>query len=198
MRNPDAPADNDGHATPPALPSRVEPYTVVADIDFAEGPSFDAAGNLYFVNYLRNGTIGRKTPDGTVSVWCETGGQANGLKVDAQGWISAADYGGKRVLRIHPDGQPIQPLSTTHGDWYADYSHGVRLVGKIMLIDGEPRKVAEVLRDPELSPLLCDEGALKRVRYRTEEGPGQMKWWPKLPPPDPPPSAALSTRNDGS
>jgi len=98
-------------AQAPPLPEKIVPYPVVADIDFAEGPIFDAKGNLYFVNYIRNGTIGRKTPDGTVSVWCEIGGQANGLKVDAEGYIIAADYGGKRILRIHPDGKRIQVVA---------------------------------------------------------------------------------------
>jgi sugar lactone lactonase YvrE len=95
----------------PPLPERLEPYPVVAGIDFAEGPIFDAQGNLYFVNYLRNGTIGRRTPDGTIHVWCETGGQANGLKVDATGYVIAADYGGRRILRIPPDGKPIEVLT---------------------------------------------------------------------------------------
>src|SRR3954471_14637941 len=95
----------------PPLPDRMEPYPVVAGIGFAEGPIFDAHGNLYFVNYLRNGTIGRRTPDGTVHVWCETGGQANGLKVDTAGRVIAADYGGKRILRIHPDGKQIEVVT---------------------------------------------------------------------------------------
>lgn len=95
----------------PPIPENIVPYPVVADIDFAEGPTFDSQGNLYFVNYIRNGTIGRKTPDGTVSVWVETGGQANGLKVDAEGHVIAADYKGKRILRISPDGQRIAVLA---------------------------------------------------------------------------------------
>jgi gluconolactonase len=98
----------------PPLPERLEPDPVVAGIDFAEGPIFDAAGNLYFVNYVRNGTIGRRTPDGTVHVWCETGGQANGLKVDTDGYVIAADYGGRRILRIHPDGRQIEVLTQNY------------------------------------------------------------------------------------
>ncbi len=98
-------------ATAPPLPDRVEPQPVVADIAFAEGPIFDQAGNLYFVNYLSLGTIGRRTPDGTVSVWVHTGGQANGLKVDGRGNIIAADYGGKRILRIHPLTRRIETLT---------------------------------------------------------------------------------------
>lgn len=90
-------------------------------------------------------------------------------------------------------GRPIQPLSTVHGDWYADYSHGVRLVGGTMLIDGEPRRVADVLLDPELSPLLSEEGALVRARYQTDDGPGRTKWWPTQPATDAPSKAAIST-----
>jgi gluconolactonase len=93
------------------LPDKVEPYPVVADIAFAEGPVFDRAGNLYFVNYHALGTLGRRTPDGTVSVWVHTGGQANGLKVDGQGNIIVADYGGKRILRIHPVTRRIETLT---------------------------------------------------------------------------------------
>jgi gluconolactonase len=60
---------------------------------------------------LRNGTIGLLAPDGTVSVWCETGGQVNGLKVDSSGFIIGADAGAKRILRIHPSGKPIELLT---------------------------------------------------------------------------------------
>lgn len=98
-------------AEAPPIPKDIAPYPVVANIDFAEGPIFDRKGNLYFVNYMRNGTIGRFTPEGEVTVWCETGGRANGLKVDAEGYVIAADYGGKRILRIHPNGEEIEVLT---------------------------------------------------------------------------------------
>ena len=98
-------------AEAPLLPESAEPYPVVADIAFAEGPIFDQAGNLYFVNYHTLGTIGRRTPDGTVSVWVHTGGQANGLKVDAAGSLIVADYGAKRITRIHPITRKIEVLT---------------------------------------------------------------------------------------
>ncbi len=97
--------------TAATLPDKVEPEPVVADIAFAEGPIFDQAGNLYFVNYVSLGTIGRRTPDGTVSVWVHTGGQANGLKVDGEGNVIVADYGGKRISRIHPLTRAIEVLT---------------------------------------------------------------------------------------
>jgi gluconolactonase len=90
---------------------KVEPFPIVANIAFAEGPIFDALGNLFFVNYIRKGTVGRMTPDGTVSVFCETGGRVNGLKIDSTGYIIGADAGGKRILRIHPDEASIEVLT---------------------------------------------------------------------------------------
>ena len=42
-----------------SLPESITPYPVVANIDFAEGPIFDDAGNLYFVNYLESGDAGK-------------------------------------------------------------------------------------------------------------------------------------------
>lgn len=95
----------------PSIKADAEPYPVVANISFAEGPIFDSQGNLYFVNYIRDGTIGKMSPDGTVRVLCETGGQANGLKIDSARNIIAADAGAKRVLRIHPSGSPIEVLT---------------------------------------------------------------------------------------
>ena len=83
-----------------SLPESITPYPVVANIDFAEGPIFDDAGNLYFVNYLESGTLGRMAPDGTVEVWVHNGSRINGLKYDGAGHVVAADYGGKRVTRF--------------------------------------------------------------------------------------------------
>ncbi len=83
-----------------SLPETITPYPVVANIDFAEGPIFDDAGNLYFVNYLESGTLGKMAADGTVEVWVHNGTRINGLKYDGDDHVVAADYGGKRVSRF--------------------------------------------------------------------------------------------------
>jgi peptidoglycan hydrolase-like protein with peptidoglycan-binding domain len=62
------------------------------------------------------------------------------------------------------DGRPWQPLSTIHEETYADYSHGARLVGGTMLVDGVERPIAEVLRDPQLAALISDEGVIRNPR----------------------------------
>lgn len=82
------------------MPKTLAPYPVVANIDFAEGPIFDDDGNLYFVNYMVNGTLGRMSPDGTTEIWVHTGGKANGLKYDGKGHVVVADPDAKRVTRF--------------------------------------------------------------------------------------------------
>jgi hypothetical protein len=58
---------------------------------------------------------------------------------------------------------PIQPLSLVHGARYADYSHGIRLVGTTAFVDGLPRSIFELLRDPRLARVLSDEGPIERA-----------------------------------
>lgn len=70
-----------------------------------------------------------------------------------------AIYGWHRL-----SGAPIQPLSTVHEAAYADYSHGIRLVSDIILINNEKRSIYDVLQDPALAWLLSDEGAIKAIR----------------------------------
>jgi hypothetical protein len=62
-----------------------------------------------------------------------------------------------------PSGIPIQPLSTIHGANYADYSHGIRLVSDIVLVDDEPWSIYDVLEDPKLASVVSDEGAIPGV-----------------------------------
>lgn len=57
-------------------------------------------------------------------------------------------------------GDPIQPLSTVHGAFYADYSHGIRLVSELVSISGHLQSIYDVLRDPVLAKILSDEGPI--------------------------------------
>jgi hypothetical protein len=61
------------------------------------------------------------------------------------------------------DGRPIQPLSTVHGWHYVDYSHGVRLVSRRILINGKPGGLLAALQDTTTAPLLSNEGTISRA-----------------------------------
>jgi hypothetical protein len=65
-----------------------------------------------------------------------------------------------------PGGIPVlQPLGLAHDRWHVDYSQVFRPIHRWLLVDGKDMLLEDVLRDPELSPLLSDEGALKIVRH---------------------------------
>ncbi|MDQ3695336.1 MAG: SMP-30/gluconolactonase/LRE family protein [Chloroflexota bacterium] len=68
----------------------------------AEGPACDAAGNIYAVNFGREGTIGRVTPEGEGRVWLELplGSVGNGIRFDRGGDMLIADYTNHNILRV--------------------------------------------------------------------------------------------------
>ena len=74
-----------------------------------EGPACDAAGNLYAVNYERQHTIGKVTPDGAASVFVElpTGSIGNGIRFDSEGFMFIADYTNHNVLKVDMDTREI-------------------------------------------------------------------------------------------
>jgi len=61
-------------------------------------------------------------------------------------------------------GAPIQPLSTVHGARYADYSHGIRLVSEMAILNGKLRSIYNILQDHLLAKVLSDEGAIRNLR----------------------------------
>ncbi len=65
------------------------------------------------------------------------------------------------------NGSPIQPLYLGHAASWVDYSQCVRLVSQDTIVNDRPRKVAEVLADPDLAGLLSDEGKIQCARYET-------------------------------
>jgi gluconolactonase len=67
-----------------------------------EGPACDADGNLYAVNYARQHTIGKVTPDGECSVFVElpNGSIGNGIRFNSEGFMFIADYTNHNVLKV--------------------------------------------------------------------------------------------------
>jgi hypothetical protein len=66
-----------------------------------------------------------------------------------------------------PNGKAIQPESSVHGNFYVDYSHGVRLVARQMMVDGKAKDIRDVLKDKELCWLVSDQCpvAAKGISY---------------------------------
>jgi hypothetical protein len=66
------------------------------------------------------------------------------------------------------DGDPIQPLSTVHGERYADYSHGIRLVSATAFVNGVARSLQDLLQDPVIARLLSSEGPIPQPKVLLE------------------------------
>ncbi len=67
-----------------------------------------------------------------------------------------------------PDGKPIQPVYNGHGERYADYSHGIRLIKKHAILNGNKILIEEILRDSLLCKLLSDEGVIEKYYYTVD------------------------------
>ncbi len=63
------------------------------------------------------------------------------------------------------NGKPIQPLYTGHVNWYADYSHGIRLIDRRIKVNGKWMDYAKVMEHPILKKLLTDESFGDVIRY---------------------------------
>lgn len=71
-----------------------------------------------------------------------------------------------------PNGKAIQPLSLVHGNYYADYSHGIRLIDPWIKVDGKRRNINSVMSDKHLASLVSNEGKLTAVNaYRSSKKP---------------------------
>lgn len=64
------------------------------------------------------------------------------------------------------DGKPIQPLYTGHVYWWVDYSQCIRLVYRKIKVNGKWMDYIDVLKDPILQKLLCDEEFCDFFRYQ--------------------------------
>lgn len=67
-----------------------------------EGPAFDKNGNLYVVNFEKDGTVGIVKPNGQAELFVSLpeGSTANSAKFDSKGNMYLADFTGHNVLKV--------------------------------------------------------------------------------------------------
>lgn len=114
-----------------------------------EGPACDAEGNVYAVNFERQQTIGRVTPEGKAEIFVELPGESvgNGICFDRQGMMYVADYTGHNVLRVDPKtravtvfvhhemNQPNDVAIAPDGTLYASDPNWKEKTGQVWRID---------------------------------------------------------------
>lgn len=68
----------------------------------AEGPAVDKDGNLYAVNFQKEGSIGKVTPAGVASLFIElpNGSIGNGIRFNSKGDMFIADYTNHNILKV--------------------------------------------------------------------------------------------------
>lgn len=68
-----------------------------------EGPAFDKKGNLYVVNYQKDGTIGLVKPNGKASLFITLpeGSIANSIRFNKEGTMFLADFTGHNILKVN-------------------------------------------------------------------------------------------------
>jgi len=152
-----------------------------------EGPACDAQGNIYVVNFQKQQTIGKITPDGKGEIFIELPGKStgNGIVFDRQGMMYVAEYVGHNVLRIDPAtkkitifahndkmDQPNDLAITADGTLYASDPNWGKGTGQLWRIDkdGKTSLVAEKMGttngidvSPDGKTLYVNESAQRNV-----------------------------------
>lgn len=74
-----------------------------------EGPACDESGNVFAVNFAKQGTIGKVTPGGMASLFVELpeGSIGNGIRFAPDGTFFVADYKKHNILRVDPRSKKI-------------------------------------------------------------------------------------------
>jgi len=74
-----------------------------------EGPAFDKNGNLYVVNFQRDGTVGLVKPNGDAELFITLpeGSTANSVQFDSKGEMYLADFTGHNVLKVNMKSKEI-------------------------------------------------------------------------------------------
>lgn len=77
---------------------------VTGGFQFVEGPLWKDKLGLLFSD-INGNTIYRWSPDSGVSIFLKPTGNANGLAFDLQGRLLFAQQGGRKLIRLEPDGK---------------------------------------------------------------------------------------------
>jgi sugar lactone lactonase YvrE len=130
---------------------RATPFTQTGDFtEGIEGPACDRDGNIFAVNFQKQGTIGRVSPSGKGGVFIELpqGSVGNGIRFDKAGHFYVADYVKHQIIKVDPTtkttsvfaqnqlmNQPNDIAITDDGTLFASDPNWGQSTGQIWRID---------------------------------------------------------------
>jgi gluconolactonase len=124
------------------LPAAAQEVEIAAQLSFAEGPTVDRQGNVYFTDII-NARIMKLDPKGAMSVYREKSNLANGLLVDPQNRLIACEGSSFSRAGSSQKGTPRvtrTDLATGKMEVLAESYQGKPLVGpNDVTIDGKGR-----------------------------------------------------------
>lgn len=153
----------------------------------AEGPAVDKEGNLYAVNYSKEGTIGMVTPEGKAATFIElpNGSVGNGIRFNSKGEMLIADYTNHNVLKVDMaarqlsvyahDSTMSQPndiaisskdiLYASDPNWKANTGRiwRVDITGKITLLEANMGTTNGIEVSPDEKTLYVNESVQRKV-----------------------------------
>ena len=164
-----------------------------------EGPATDEAGNLYAVNYEKEGTIGIVHPDGTHAcfVVLPEGSTGNSICFNKEGNMLVADYTGHNILKVDMKtkaisiyahepkmNQPNDMALAPNGNLYAsdpDWKNKkgqlwlVNPNGKVSLLEGNMGTTNGIEVSPDGKKLYVNESAQLKVWAYDIQSNGTLK-----------------------
>ena len=163
-----------------------------------EGPNVDKAGNLYVVNYQKDGTIGLVHPNGEVELYVTLPGEsiANAIMFDKKGNMLLADWVGHNVLKVnkrtkavtvyvHSDefNQPNDLCINRKGQLFASdpsWAHGTGKLwrmdgpGNAVLLDDKMGTTNGIELSPDEKKLYVNESVQKNIWVFDVNGKGEI------------------------
>ncbi len=135
---------------------KLPPQPIPPDADMDKVPRFFQHNDS--VKALRNPLLGA-FPLGSL-----VGGTKKDVVIDKKiySWIKSNIPKPVVIYGWHQlNGVPIQPTYNGHGETYADYSHGIRLVQRMAKINGAEISLIDILQDPVYFILISDTVLVK-------------------------------------
>jgi hypothetical protein len=135
---------------------KLAPQPIPPDADMDKIPRF----------YQHNDSVRAKRNPllGTYPLGTLVGGTKKDVVIDKKvySWIKGTVPKPVVIYGWHQlNGVPIQPTYNGHGETYADYSHGIRLVNRMGTINGAEIDLLDIVKDPVYYTLISDTVLVK-------------------------------------